>query len=57
VKRVGEIVACGRRTGDCDGSLRKRGAIESEEALPGIVAAESAGVSEREIGEMQRAEE
>ena len=46
-----------RRLGDGDGRLRKLRAILREEPLPGRVAAQSAGLGQREFGQMQRAQE
>jgi hypothetical protein len=55
VEGVGEVFAERRGAGDGDGGLAQRRAEASEELLPGGFAAESAGLGEREIGELERA--
>jgi hypothetical protein len=57
VEGVREVVAecCGARDGD--GGLRQRSSIESEEALPGGVAAKRAGLGEGQFRKAKRAVE
>lgn len=54
IERVGEIFAERGGAGDSDGGEFEGSAVAIEELLPGFVAAESAGASEDEIGELKR---
>jgi len=53
VERVGEVVAKRGRSGDGNGGLCERHAVETEETLPGGIAAEGTGLGQGEFGKME----
>ena len=53
VERVGEVVAQRGGSSNCNSGLGERYAVETEETLPGGLAAQSAGLGQREFGEAE----